>query len=119
MIRTLTAKGGTASVNQRPIAKNRMKSTYTCVVVNDDSLSNKVTIDIDFGESKSIWQDTRLKTDGGNIRKFNTVIDALNYMGKQGWKLVFVAPRAGSDVASYYYTFQKEFDVAELKRDEN
>ena len=27
-------------------------------------LSNKVTIDIDFGDEKSIWRDTRLKTDG-------------------------------------------------------
>jgi hypothetical protein len=36
-----------------------------------------VTIDIDFGDEKSFWRDTRLKTDAGKIKKFNPVIDAL------------------------------------------
>ena len=44
MIRILTAKGGTASENQRPMAKNKMKRTYTCVVVKEGSLTNSVNI---------------------------------------------------------------------------
>jgi hypothetical protein len=44
IIKTLTANGGTASVNQSPMAKNKIKSTYTCVMVNEGSLSNKVNI---------------------------------------------------------------------------
>ena len=52
IIKTLTANGGTASVNQRPIAKNKMKRTYTCVVVNDDSLSNKVNIRATINDSR-------------------------------------------------------------------
>ena len=38
----LTANGVTASENQRPIAKNKRKRTYTCVVVKDGSLTNRV-----------------------------------------------------------------------------
>jgi hypothetical protein len=44
IIKILTANGGTASVNQSPMAKNKMKRTYTCVMVKEGSLSNKVNI---------------------------------------------------------------------------
>ena len=58
---------------------------YCQVIATPKLLSNKVTIDIDFGEVKSAWRDERLRSDDGAIRKFNTIIDALNYMGQQGW----------------------------------
>ena len=57
---------------------------YCQVIVTPRMLSNKVTIDIDFGEEKSFWADTRLKTYDGKLKKFNTVVDALNFMGKEG-----------------------------------
>jgi hypothetical protein len=44
IIKILTANGGTASENQSPMAKNKMKRTYTCVVVNEGSLSNRVNM---------------------------------------------------------------------------
>ena len=52
IIKTLTANGGTASVNQRPMAKNKMKRTYTCVVVNEGSLSKRVNIRAAINESR-------------------------------------------------------------------
>jgi len=52
IIKMLTANGGTASVNQSPMAKNKMKRTYTCVVVNEGSLSNKVKIKAIINESR-------------------------------------------------------------------
>jgi hypothetical protein len=48
----LTANGGTASVNQSPIAKNKIKRTYTCVAVNDGSFSNKVNKRATMNESR-------------------------------------------------------------------
>jgi hypothetical protein len=35
---------------------------YCQVIVTPRMLSNKVTMNIDFGEEKSFWADTRLKT---------------------------------------------------------
>jgi len=52
IIKILTANGGTASENQRPMAKNKRKRTYTCVVVNEGSLSNKVNIKATINESR-------------------------------------------------------------------
>ena len=57
MMRMLTANGGTASVNHSPIAKNKMKRTYTCVVVNEGSLSNKVNSKATINESKKYRRD--------------------------------------------------------------
>ena len=61
---------------------------YCEIIATPRLLSNKVTIDINYGEAKSIWKDNRLKDDEGKLKKFNTVVDALNYMGKDGWIFV-------------------------------
>lgn len=87
---------------------------YCQVVATARLLSNKVTIDIDYGESRSIWKDNRLKDEEGKLKKFNTVIDALNYMGISGWKLVNAFPvSSGSGPMVYHYVFKKDFSKAE------
>ncbi|MEX6690841.1 hypothetical protein QTN47_25255 [Danxiaibacter flavus] len=73
-------------------------------------MSNKVTIDIDYGQEKKFWADTRLKDDDGKPVKFNTVIDALNYLGKLQWKLVNAfSDSSENGVVVYRYIFRKEF----------
>ena len=87
---------------------------YCEVVATPRLLSNKVTIDINYGEEKSIWKDTRLKTDEGKLKKFNTVIDALNYMGKDGWILVNAFPVINGNAQIYHYVFKKLFIKSEI-----
>ncbi len=72
--------------------------------------SNKVNIIIDYGEVKSIWKDNRVKNEDGSAKKFNSMIDALNFLGTDGWKLVnaFLITTGGQDV--YHYVFKKEFE---------
>lgn len=89
---------------------------YCNVVATPRLLSNKVTIDIDFGEERSIWKDNRMRTEEGKLKKFNTVIDALNYMGKSGWKLVNAYPVAANNgPLVYHYIFKKEFPKSEAQ----
>ena len=73
-------------------------------------LSNKVTIDIDFGEEKSYWNDERLRTVEGKVKKFNTIIDALNYMGQRGWIFINAYPvhLAGTEI--FHFAFKKTFN---------
>lgn len=87
---------------------------YCQVIATPRLLSNKVTIDIDFGEEKSFWRDTRLKTDGGKLKKFSTVIDALNYMGKEGWIFINAYPVRMGDTEIYHFAFKKQFSKSEL-----
>ena len=88
---------------------------YAEVIATPRLLSNKVTIDIDYGEERSIWKDNRLKEDNGKLKKFNTTIDALNYMGKGGWILVNAFPvTVGTNSQVYHYVFKKSFSRYEI-----
>jgi hypothetical protein len=82
---------------------------YCQLIVSPRLLSNKVTIDIDFGNEKNYWRDTRLKTYAGTIRKFNTVIDALNFMGKEGWLFINAYPVKETNTEVYHFAFRKTF----------
>ena len=88
---------------------------YCQVIATPTLLGNKVTIDIDFGEEKSFWRDTRLKTDGGKLRKFNTVIDAINYMGREGWIFINAYPVRIGETEIYHFAFKKLFLKSELQ----
>ncbi len=87
---------------------------YCEVIATPRVLSNKVTIDINYGEEKSIWRDTRLRNDEGKLKKFNTVVDALNYMGKDGWIFVNAFPVLSSSSNVYHYIFENHFTKAEV-----
>ena len=88
---------------------------YCQVIATPRLLSNKVTIDIDYGDEKSYWLDTRLKTDAGKLKKFNTVIDALNYMGKEGWIFINAYPVRMAETEIYHFAFKKLFPKSELQ----
>ncbi len=83
---------------------------YCTVIATPRAFSTRVTIDIDYGERRSTWKDNRLKEEDGTLKKFNTVVDALNYMGKNGWQLVNAFPvNVSSNSFNYHYIFRKKF----------
>ena len=87
---------------------------YCQIIATPRLFSNKVTIDIDLGEEKSFWRDNRLKTYDGRLKKFNTIIDALNFMGKEGWVFINAYPiRIGTN-EFYHFAFKKQFVKSEL-----
>jgi hypothetical protein len=89
---------------------------YCKVIVTGRMLSTKVVISVDYGEERSLWKDNRLKNEEGKLVKFNTEIDALNYLGKQGWKLVNAYPITNANSAPiYHYLFRKEFPKTEVE----
>ncbi len=87
---------------------------YCQVIATPRLLSNKVTIDIDFGDEKSFWRDNRLKTEGGRLKKFNTIIDAMNYMGKEGWIFINAYPVRIGETEVYHFAFKKQFSKSAL-----
>jgi hypothetical protein len=88
---------------------------YCQLIVTQRLLSNKVTIDLDFGEEKSFWKDTRLKNSDGKVKKFNTVIDAMNYMGTAGWVFINAYPVRMAESEIYHFAFKKLFVKSELQ----
>jgi len=88
---------------------------YCQVIATPRLLSNRVTIEIDLGEEKSIWRDNRLKTYDGKLKKFNTIIDALNFMGKEGWIFINAYPVHSGNGEVYHFAFKKQFLKSELE----
>ncbi len=86
---------------------------YCELVAQYRLLSRKVNIDVDYGDERKFFKDYRLKDETGKLKKFNSVVDALNYMGQQGWKLVnafLVSEGSGTTINNvYHYVFKKEF----------
>ena len=51
-------------------------------------IGNKLSIEIDFGEENSFWGNdgrNEVVDENGKEIKFNTMVDAMNFMGERGW----------------------------------
>ena len=73
--------------------------------------SNKVTVTVDFGQETSLWAGASkqyLVDDNGKTIKFNSMVDAMNYMGKRGWEFeqAYVVTIGNQNV--YHWLLSKE-----------
>jgi hypothetical protein len=60
---------------------------YAEIVGTQRLLSSKVTIQVDFGQSRGFFTDTRIRDERtGKVQTFNSMIDAMNYMALDGWE---------------------------------
>ena len=86
---------------------------YCRMIVTNRALSTKVNIDLDFGEERRLFTDNRLRDEiSGKLKKFNSVVDALNYMGSQGWSLVNAF--STNEQYIYHYYFRKRFKISDI-----
>lgn len=71
------------------IINNESEFIYCELVGTGKFLSTKVTVEIDYGQETKLFQDVRIRNEQtGKVQSFNSMIDALNYMGKNGWEFV-------------------------------
>ncbi len=94
-----------------------MVEQYCRLVAQNRLLSNRVNIDVDYGDERKLFSDNRMRDEEtGRLKKFNTVVDALNYMGAQGWILVNAFPVLdGSNNTTLHYYFKKNFRKSEVR----
>lgn len=79
--------------------------------IDVDLVSSAVHIEVDFGDDKSI---KRLKDPAtGRNRVFKSPVDALNFLGKQGWEVVDA--RYQDAYPRSRYLLKRRLGVAELK----
>ncbi len=98
------------SINGVPFSE--IDSEYIEIVGTAKALSNKVTINIDFGQSTKLLGSSKkqfsiLDEDNKKV-EFNSMIDALNFMTKNGYKFeqAYVVTTGGSNV--YRYLLSKD-----------
>ena len=82
---------------------------YIQIVGTTQLLSNKVTVDIDFGQLNKIFstKDTQVKDENGKLVRFNSMIDALNFFSKNGYKFVNAYALSASNQNVYHYIMEK------------
>ena len=60
---------------------------YCQLVGTSNFLQTKVTVQIDFGQARKFFErNKRLMDKNGKPIKFNSMVDAMNYMGRMGWE---------------------------------
>jgi len=96
------------TVNDIPISDIDVE--YVEIVGTSKLLSNKVTIEIDFGQENKIFnsKDTQVKNKDGRLLVFNSMIDALNFMSANGYKFVNAYAITIGSQNVYHYLLKKE-----------
>jgi hypothetical protein len=70
---------------------NQPQRVYCELLGSSGMFSSKCKVTIDFGQNTSFWKGTKdqqLVDEHGKDIKFNSMVDAMNFMGKLGWKFV-------------------------------
>jgi hypothetical protein len=84
---------------------------YVEIVGTSRVLSSKLTIEIDFGQENKLFssdKDTRVKDVNGKNMIFNSMIDALNFMTKNGYEFVQAYAVTKSDQNIYHYLLRRK-----------
>jgi hypothetical protein len=88
---------------------------YCQVIAGGVLFTGKVVISVDYGEERRSRRSLLVREENGKLMRFNSVIDALNYLGRNGWKIVNAFPLLDpTGPKQYQYLFKKEVAVAEL-----
>ena len=92
------------TVNDIPI--NQLDVEYVQIVGTSKLLSTKLTIEIDFGQNTKFFssgKETVVKDENGKNMVFNSMIDALNFMTKNGFEFVnaYAITEDGQNVYHY------------------
>ncbi|MDR1274754.1 MAG: hypothetical protein LBK12_09420 [Odoribacteraceae bacterium] len=105
----------------------RKSYVYCEIVGTAKMLSNKVTIQVDFGQKTSFWKsgaDRLLKGEDGKPIEFNSMVDAMNHFGGMGWEfvqayVVTIPGIGGSQTNVYHWLLKREIEKEEVKSNGN
>ena len=62
---------------------------YCQIRIIGRTLSRKINIEVDYGQEQKVFDKSSIvKNQNGDIRTFNSIADALNYMGSLGWRVI-------------------------------
>jgi hypothetical protein len=108
-------------VKSQDIKSDSTKFTYCELVGTARLLSNKVTVEIDFGQATKFFSDRRYKDQStGKPVVFNSMVDALNFMGKDRWEFVQAyIVTIGSSTSSqniYHFLLKKQTSLLEQEK---
>lgn len=89
---------------------NQMDVKYVELVGQRAFGFGKVKVIVDYGQEMKLFQSQKIKSADGTNAKFNSMVDALNFMDANGWELVqaMVFPgRSADEQNEVRYLLQK------------
>lgn len=94
------------------------QETYCMIVGTQKFMSSKCTFTIDYGQAtRFIDGDTKMKLvdENGETIKFNSLMNACNYLASMGWRLVNAyAMNDNKQGSCYHYVFKKTIRKGEV-----
>lgn len=111
---TIAIKAQTNTVDEN-------KYIYCELVGKSKLLSSKVNVEVDFGQAQNFFntKDARMRDDNGKVINFNSMVDALNYMGSLNWEFVQAYVVTSDNQNVYRWLLKKklsESDIEDLKQ---
>jgi hypothetical protein len=102
-------------------AQEKKRKVFCELVGTGKFMSNKVTVKVDFGQSTSFWSGTSkqgLVDENGNTIEFNSMVDAMNYMGALDWEFeqAYVVTMSGNQNV-YHWLLSKDITSDEEFKD--
>lgn len=103
--------------NNQPTATSSEGFIYSEIVGTSQLFSSKVSVQIDFGQKKNFWVSNNfLRDEKGNVIKFNSMVDAMNYMGTLGWEFAQAYAITVSNQNVYHFLLKKKASKEDLDK---
>lgn len=92
------------SISSFSQVKDTTTYSYCDMICALKPFSKNYSFVLDYGQNVKWFDETRMKNDStGNIEKFNSMMDGLNYMARKGWVLQQAyTVTVGTNVAHHY-----------------
>jgi len=107
-----------AFCQEKPTDSSSTKFNFCEIVVTSDLMKMKIKIEIDFGQQRNYPPDNLYKDSStGKPMVFNSIVDALNFMGKDGWEFVQEYTEGDRQIGVIYHFLLKKMTNILEKRD--
>lgn len=83
---------------------------YCEIVGTSKFMSNKVTVALDFGQFNKFGSDQRLRDEEGKPIVFNSMVDAMNWMGADGWQFMQAYAVTMGSTNVYHWLLRLDLD---------
>ena len=88
------------------LSASAQSKVYCELLGTQKFLSTKVTVSVDFGQERKFFGDNRMVDANGKVQEFNSMVDAMNYMGTLGWEFeqaYVVTVGSGTSASNVYH----------------
>ena len=98
--------------------KSQTKSFAYCELIGTQKLlSTKMVVQVDYGQKTTFFEGVDfIRDENGKRVDFNSMIDAMNFMGTQGWEFVQAYIVTSGQTQVYHWVLKREIGLEEQKK---